>query len=81
MAPMNNTAYRSLLSSILLPANDKLIIKPVDEQSSTLDVLFDGQDEIYSNISSIELCLSKRKINLVRMGDTTFWDKVKSKFL
>jgi hypothetical protein len=53
----------------------------VDEQSSTLDVLFDGQDEIYSNISSIELCLSKRKINLVRMGDTTFWDKVKSKFL
>ena len=81
MAPMNNTAYRSLTSSILLPANDRLIIKPVDEQSSTLDVLFDGQDEIYSNISSIELCLSKRKINLVRLGDTTFWDKVKSKFL
>ena len=81
MAPMNNTAYRSLTSSILLPANDRLIIKPCDEQSSTLDVLFDGQDEVYRDIESIELCLSKRKINLVRFGDTTFWDKVKSKFL
>ena len=81
MAPMNNTAYRSLTSSILLPANDSLIIKPCDEQSSTLGILFDGQNKVYSGIKSIELCLSRRKINLVRFGGTTFWDKVKSKFL
>ena len=81
MAPMNNTAYRSLTSSILLPANDSLIIKPCDEQSSTLGILFDGQDNVYSGIKSIELCLSRRKINLVRFGGSTFWDKVKSKFL
>ena len=81
MAPMNNTAYRSLTSSILLPANDSLIITPCDEQSSTLGILFDGQDKIYSGIKSIELCLSRRKINLVRFGGTTFWDKVKTKFL
>ena len=80
MAPMN-TAYRSLTSSILLPANDSLIIKPCDQQSSTLGVLFDGQDKVYSGISSIELCLSRRKINLVRFSGTTFWDKVKTKFL
>jgi NAD+ kinase len=81
MAPMNNTAYRSLTSSILLPANDSLIIEPCDEQSSSLSILFDGQDETFSGIKSIELCLSKRKINLVRFGGTTFWDKVKTKFL
>ena len=81
MAPMNNTAYRSLTSSILLPASDRLIIKPCDEQSSSLGILFDGQNKTYSNIRAIELCLSKRKINLVRFGGTTFWDKVKSKFL
>lgn len=81
MAPMNNTAYRSLTSSILLPANDSLIIKPCDVQSSTLGILFDGMDEVYSGIKSIELCLSRRKINLVRFGGTTFWDKVKTKFL
>ena len=81
MAPMNNTAYRSLTSSILLPANDSLIIEPCDEQSSYLSILFDGQDETFSGIKSIELCLSKRKINLVRFGGTTFWDKVKTKFL
>lgn len=81
MAPMNNTAYRSLISSILLPANDSLKIEPCDEQSSTLSILFDGKDETFSGIKSIELCLSKRKINLVRFGGTTFWDKVKTKFL
>ncbi len=81
MAPMNNTAYRSLTSSILLPANDSLIIEPCDDQSSSLAVLFDGQDESFSGIRSIELCLSRRKINLVRFGGTTFWDKVKTKFL
>ena len=81
MAPMNNTAYRSLTSSILLPANDSLIIEPCDEQSSTLGILFDGQNKVYSGIRSIELCLSRRKINLVRFGGTTFWEKVKSKFL
>lgn len=81
MAPMNNTAYRSLTSSILLPANDSLIIEPCDEQSSSLSVLFDGQDKTFSSIKSIELCLSRRKINLVRFDGTTFWDKVKTKFL
>lgn len=81
MAPMNNTAYRSLTSSILLPANDSLIIEPCDEQSADLAILFDGQDKYFSDINSIELCLSRRKINLVRFGGTTFWDKVKTKFL
>ena len=81
MAPMNNTAYRSLTSSILLPANDRVIIEPCDEQWTNLDILYDGVDERYDNISSIELTLSRRKINLVRYSETTFWDKVKTKFL
>ena len=81
MAPMNNTAYRSLTSSFLLPSRDKAIIEPCDEKSSTLHILFDGQEREHSDISRIELGLSRRKINLVRFGGLTFWDKVKSKFL
>ena len=81
MAPMNNTAYRSLTSSILLPANDRVIIEPCDRQGTCLDILYDGVVETYDNISSIELTLSRRKINLVCYSETTFWDKVKSKFL
>ena len=50
-------------------------------RAEQLGILFDGMDEVYSGIKSIELCLSRRKINLVRFGGTTFWDKVKTKFL
>ena len=81
MAPMNNTAYRSLTSSILLPADDRVIIEPVEERGRDLVILYDGMEEIYNNITSIELILSRRKINLVRYGETTFGDKVKTKFL
>ncbi len=81
MAPMNNTAYRSLTSSILLPSKDRLIIEPVDEKSSNMAVLFDGMEESYKGIKSITLNLSRRKINLIRYGEISFWDKVKTKFL
>ena len=81
MAPMNNTAYRSLTSSILLPANDTVIIEPCDEQWTSMDILYDGVEEKYDDIKCIELTLSRRKINLVRYSETTFWDKVKTKFL
>ena len=81
MAPMNNTAYRSLTSSLLLPSKDRLIIEPVDEKSSSMIVLFDGMEESYEGVKSITLNLSRRKINLIRYGEISFWDKVKTKFL
>lgn len=81
MAPMNTSAYRSLTSSILLPDTDKVILKPQDERSRTLQVLYDGEDEKYDDIDELSFILSKRKINLVLFGDLTFWDKIKEKFL
>ena len=81
MAPMNTSAYRSLTSSILIPATDRIILKPQDSRSETLKILFDGEDEKYDNIEELSFILSKRKINLVLFGNLTFWDKVKEKFL
>lgn len=81
MAPMNNTAYRSLTSSILLPSKDKLIIEPVDEKSSNILVVFDGVEDKCESVKSITLNLSRRKINLIRYSEISFWDKVKTKFL
>lgn len=81
MAPMNNTAYRSLTSSILLPHKDKLIILPSDTNKEELSIIFDGTAREFKDIEKISLTLSRRKINLIRFNDTTFWDKVKEKFL
>ncbi|MCQ2555567.1 MAG: NAD(+)/NADH kinase [Clostridia bacterium] len=81
MAPMNTKTYRSLTSSILLPEDDKIIIEPEDERSKSLLILFDSEDKVVTDIKSIILTLSKRKIQLVRFGDLTFWDKIKDKYL
>ncbi len=81
MAPMNTTAYRSLTSSFLIPAEDQVIIKPADSKNRDLTMLYDGRELRLRDISSISFRLSNRKINLVRFGDTPFWDKVKNKFL
>ncbi len=81
IAPMNSIAYRSLTSSILLPANDKLIVLPCDENDKKLSVVFDGRCAVYDNVQSITMGLSKRKVNLIRFDDSNFWEKVKCKFL
>ena len=81
MAPMNTTAYRSLTSSFLIPAEDQVIIRPADSRNRDLYTLYDGRELRLRDIESISFRLSNRKINLVRFGDTSFWDKVKNKFL
>lgn len=81
MAPMNTIAYRSLTSSILLPSNDTLIIKPSTDKDSFICLIYDGLSKTFDNVEAISFSLSRRKVNLVSFKGTTFWDKVKDKFL
>ena len=81
IAPMNTTVYRSLTSSILIPADDELVIEPTDENSETLSLLFDSLAITYTEIKKISLTLSHRRINLVWSNGQTFWNRVKEKFL
>jgi len=81
IAPMQNTAYRSFTSSILLPSNDKLTIIPCGEYDKTLSVVYDGLMKDYENVEEMTIQLSRKKINLMRFDDYQFWEKVKSKFL
>lgn len=81
IAPMQNVAYRSFTSSILLPSNDKLTVIPCNDDDCNLSVIYDGMMTDYKNIKEISICLSRKKINLVRFDDYQFWEKVKSKFL
>ncbi len=80
ISPMNSVAFRSLTSSILLPAKDKLIIVP-DELSKNLVLQYDGQEIKYEEVEKIIFNISNRKINLVRLNESKFWEVVKDKFL
>ncbi|MEE0796293.1 MAG: NAD(+)/NADH kinase [Anaerovoracaceae bacterium] len=81
IAPMQNIAYRSLASGILLPANDKLTVIPCNDVDRTLSVTYDGMLAEYEGVTELSMQLSRKKINLVRFDDYQFWEKVKSKFL
>ncbi len=81
IAPMQNVAYRSFTSGILLPSNDKLTVIPCSDADKTLNVTYDGMQVEYKNIVDLSIQLSRKKINLIRFDDYRFWEKVKSKFL
>lgn len=81
IAPIQNVAYRSLTSGILLPSNDKLTVIPCSDLDSTLNITYDGMLEEYRDIEELTLYLSRKKINLIRFDNYQFWETVKSKFL
>ena len=78
IAPMNTTAYRSFTSSILLPPDLSMEVKPVDNSSKVkITIAF----EFFDNVSNIEVSLSETNVKLLRLESYDFWSKVKSKFL
>ena len=81
IAPMNTTAYRSFTSSVLLPSDLSLSVKP--ERGPDYEVLIsaDGFEHRYKDIGLINIYFSETMINLVRFESYDFWDKVKNKFL
>ena len=78
---MQNVAYRSFTSSILIPSNDRLSVIPCSDDDKTLSIIYDGMMSEYENITELSIGLSRKKINLIRFDDYQFWEKVKSKFL
>ena len=78
LAPANNAAYRSFTSSLLLPPEQEILIKPED---TDISVIVDGDDCGLTDIKNVAVRLSQRKINIVRRKDYDFWAKVMSKFL
>jgi hypothetical protein len=84
IAPMNTTAYRSLTSSILLPAELSIGVVPEENEThknNRLTLLNDGDQNIYMNVKEIKIEFSESVINLVRFEAYDFWSKVKNKFL
>lgn len=81
IAPMNTTAYRSFTSSILLPSELTLGVKPEYTKEDTTYIISDGIETLYHNLKSITVGFSDKVIRLMRFENYDFWNKVKSKFL
>lgn len=80
IAPMNTTAYRSFTSSILLPSDLSIGIRP-ERSENRIFILNDGIETGYENVRNIEVSASDEVVNLIRFKNYDFWHKVKDKFL
>ncbi len=81
VAPMNTTAYRSFTSSLLLPPDLPVYIRPEEGGNKFLSIISDGVDYDYYNVIEVKIEFAKEVVNLLRFESYEFWSKVKSKFL
>ncbi len=81
VAPMNTTAYRSFTSSLLLPPNLPIYIRPERNRNKFISVTADGFEKEFCNAKEIKVEFAKEVVNLLRFESYEFWNKVKSKFL
>ncbi|MDR3296049.1 MAG: NAD(+)/NADH kinase [Clostridiales Family XIII bacterium] len=86
IAPINNSAYRSFTSSLLLPPHLSLNVFP-EFSRNTLnkdeDILItaDGAERTFSHVRQIHIGFSAERVQLLRFAHYDFWNKVKEKLL
>ncbi len=81
LAPINNKAYRTFTSSLLLPPFLDITVELI-KRSADLPAFYADGKEIYKGpFKKVKISLSKHIINVVRNEDYDFWGKVASKFL
>ncbi|MDQ0254787.1 NAD+ kinase [Evansella vedderi] len=80
MASINNSVYRTLNRSFILPKEQHLILEfpTIDERAI---VGIDGEEYHLKQIKSIHVCVADNKINFARYKPFPFWERVKGKFL
>ena len=81
VAPINNRAYRSFTSSLILPANMDIVVEQNNTRTRKLCLQIDGRMLRLEKISKVKFRLSKDEVQICRMPDYDFWGKLKSKFL
>lgn len=81
IAPLNTVAYRSFMSSLMLPSGSALGLVPEDGMAPDIHIEFDGFSADYHNVTEMKVKLSRKNVKLLRLDTYDFWNKVKSKFL
>lgn len=85
MAPVNNSAYRSLSSSIIMPTRTTIELYPdgpkKGEAPKNVVIIEDGGIVADGCITKIAVKVAEKKARIVRFSSYHFWDKVKDKII
>jgi NAD+ kinase len=81
IAPINNSAYRSFTSGVLLPPHLSVNVIPEFVREHDILVAADGVEHTYTRVKRIHVEFSGERVQLLRFLDYDFWNKVKQKLL
>jgi NAD+ kinase len=81
IAPINNSAYRSFTSSVLLPPHLSVNVFPEFMRENEVIVAADGAERGCTEVKRIHVAFSGETVRLLRFPHYDFWNKVKQKLL
>lgn len=80
VGPINNSSYKCLSNSVILPENLKVIMIP-ENGSKNLLILYDGECIEYNDVEKIETSVRNKKIKCLRMNEYNYPKIINDKFL
>lgn len=81
IAPIHSSAYRSLLSSLVVDGNTKITLKPTSRYTNGCIVLIDGYEKEYWNLQKVEITLSDKYVKRLVFKEDFYWQNLKDKFI
>ena len=81
IAPVNNMAYRSFTSGIVVPSSTSIQLDPVNHESKVVAVIEDGRIVAEGDIRRVDIHVAEQKAHIVRFSNYSFWQKVKDKII
>lgn len=82
VAPASTDAYRSYRSSIILPLDKKVTLRPLDRSAEEpLFFTYDGLESSFEKVKRIEFIISSRSVNIIRFEAYNYWEKLREKLL
>ena len=79
MASINNRVFRTVGSSLVLPAHHNCVLKPVNEQDFNMTI--DHIQSLQSDVKSISFSVANEKVRFARFRPFPFWERVHESFV
>ncbi|MDC3412951.1 NAD kinase [Terrihalobacillus insolitus] len=81
MASINNSVFRTLNRSLVLPKNQQLMLDFPEHDDDSIIVGIDGKEYPLNKIQAVNISVAEEKINFARYRTFPFWKRVMEKFL
>lgn len=79
MASINNRVFRTVGSSLVLPAHHNCVLKPVNDQKFNMTI--DHLQVIQSDVKSITFNVANERVRFARFRPFPFWERVHDSFV